>query len=88
MKPYRRTKKSSLHRFYLISPKQNLDAGLLAERLLSLEPVEEVFLTDGDFGYIVKARFSKEGEYEDTVDHIAKKLGSKFSKAVSYYQYR
>ena len=87
MKPHR-TKKSSLHRFYLISPKQNLDAGLLAERLLSLEPVEEVFLTDGDFGYIVKARFSKEGEPKDVIRYIERHVDQRFGKVVSYYQYK
>jgi hypothetical protein len=88
MNPHKRTKKSSLHRFYLISPKQNLDAGLIAERLLSLKPVEEVFLTDGDFGYIVKARFSKEDEPKDVTRYIERYVDQKFGKVVSYYQYK
>ncbi len=88
MKPHSKRKNSSLHRFYLISPRENADASSLAEKLLSLKPVQEVFLTDGDFGYIVKARFSKDNEPEDAVDHLAKRIDSKFGKVVSYYQYK
>ena len=41
-------KRGILHKFYFIEPKENVDAEKLAERLISLKPVEEVFLTDGD----------------------------------------
>lgn len=53
-----------------------------------MKPVQEAFLTDGDFGYIVKARFCKDNKPEDAVDHLAKKMDSRFGKVVSYYQYK
>ncbi|HUC39102.1 MAG TPA: Lrp/AsnC ligand binding domain-containing protein [Candidatus Acidoferrum sp.] len=87
MRSSARRRKSSLNRFYLISPRQNTDADSFIEKLLSLKPVQEVFLTDGDFGYIVKAKFRNGRAPDDIVDSMAKKMDSKFGKAVSYYQY-
>ncbi len=81
-------RKNSLQRFYLISPRENADATSLVERLLSLKPVQEVFLTDGDFGYLVRAKFSRQNAPNDIVDYMARKLDNKFGKVVSYYQYR
>lgn len=84
----KRTRKSALHRFYLISPKEDLDAGHFAERLLSLDPVEEVYITDGDIGYIVKAKFSKDEEPKDVTRYIERNVAHKYGKIVSYYQYK
>ena len=81
-------KRSSLHRFYLISPKANADTSALVERLISLKPVQEVFLTDGDFGYLVKARVCAQGKPADVLDYMAKRIDRKYGKVVSYYQYR
>ncbi len=84
----KRIKRGAFHRFYLISPKENADASSLVNKLLSLKPVQEVFLTDGDFGYLVKARFYKGDEPNDIVDYMAKRLDSRFGKIMSYYQYK
>lgn len=83
-----RVKRGVLHKFYFIEPMENGDADLLAEKLISLEPVEEVFLTDGDYGFVVKARFYKGEEPENVTDYIARNMGNKFGKVVSYYQYK
>ncbi len=88
MKESKRSKRSSLHRFYLISPKQNMNSDALANKLISLEHVEEVLLTDGDFGFIVKTRFSKGEEPSNLVRYIEKHIGQSYGKVVSYYQYR
>ena len=83
-----RVKKYSSHRFYLISPKESMDSTAFVEKMLSLKPVQEVFLTDGDYGYIVKAKFNKEDEPKDAVDYFAKRIDKRFGKVVSYYQYK
>ena len=49
-------KKGKLHRFYLIEPNLHVDADKFAEGLIALKPVEEVLLSDGDYGFIVKVR--------------------------------
>ena len=81
-------RKSAVHRFYLITPKEDTDAGLFAKELLSLKPVEEVFLTDGDFGYIVKARFANGKEPSDVTRYIERHVDRRYGKVVSYYQYK
>ncbi|MCL4379141.1 MAG: hypothetical protein M1160_02955 [Candidatus Marsarchaeota archaeon] len=83
-----RVKRYSSHRFYLISPKESVDSTAFIEKMLSLKPVQEVFLTDGDYGYIVRAKFRKEGEPKDVVDYLAKRVDRRFGKVVSYYRYR
>ena len=83
-----RIKRGVLHKFYFIEPRENADADLLAEKLISLKPVEEVFLTDGDYGFIVKARFFKDEEPNDVTKYISSKMGGRFGKVVSYIQYK
>jgi hypothetical protein len=84
----RGTRKGVMRKFYFIRPRKNINAGELAEKLIELKPVEEVFLTEGDCGFIVKARFTNNKEPKDVVDYISKNVGSKYGKVVSYYEYR
>ncbi len=81
-------KRGVFHKFYLVHPKENANADELAERLIMLKPVEEVFLTDGDFGFVVKARFTDGKEPNDVTSFISKNINSKFGKAVSHYEYK
>lgn len=81
-------KKGILHRFYLIEPKPNANADQLAEKLISLKSVEEVFLSDGDYGFIVKVRFLDGKEPSDVAHYIKGRIASRFGTVDSYYQYR
>lgn len=83
-----KNRKYSSHRFYLISPRESMDSAAFIEKMLSLKSVQEVFLTDGDYGYLVKAKFSKDDEPKDVVDSLAKRVDRKFGKVISYYRYR
>lgn len=76
------------YKFYLIHPPENADADHVAEQLINIKNVEEVFVTDGDYGFIVKARFFDGKEPDDAYNYIFKKLGSNFGRVTSYYQYR
>ncbi len=80
-------KKAALHRFYFIEPRPNADAEKLAMSLVELPNVQEVYLTEGDCGYIVKARFHNEKEPKDLVRYIANNISSKFGKVTSFVQY-
>jgi len=82
------TKKSRLHRFYLIRPKANANIDELAERLMGLKHVEEVYVTDGEYGYLVKTRFGSEKNGEDAASYIRKNIGSRFGAVTSYFEYR
>lgn len=88
MRDPKRTRKSAFHRFYLITPKEDADAGHFAEELLSLKPVEEVFITDGDYGYLVKTRLSTDKEPKDVTRYIERHVDQRYGKLVSYYKYK
>ncbi|MDE1871240.1 MAG: Lrp/AsnC family transcriptional regulator [Candidatus Micrarchaeota archaeon] len=75
------------YNFYLVHPPQDADANLLARQLMSIKNVEEVFVTDGDYGFVVKAR-NGVGEPDDACEYISRKLGCGLVKATSHYQYR
>ncbi len=81
-------KRGVLHRFYLIEPKENADLDKLADGLISLKPVEEVLIADGNYGLVVKVRFQIGKEPSNVVDFITRKIGSRFGTLDSYYQYR
>jgi DNA-binding Lrp family transcriptional regulator len=83
-----RKRRGSLHRFYLVEPKPNADAGRIAEKLIALKQVEEVFLSDGDYGFIVKVRFIDGKEPPNVADYLKQNVATRFGTADSYYKYR
>lgn len=83
----KRKVKSRLHRFYFLRPRENANIDELAERLISLKNVEEVFVTDGDYGFVVKTRFSKESKKGIEEHYIQKNIDRKFGVVTSYYKY-
>ncbi len=80
-------KRAALHRFYFIEPRPNADAEKLALCLIELPNVQEVYITEGDCGYIVKARFMNEKEPKDIVRYISNNINQKFGKVTSFVQY-
>ena len=84
----RRTKSGIVHKFYFVRPKENANAGELAEKLLGLRSVEEVFVTDGDCGFIVKARLTNNREPKEVAAYISKNIGSRYGRVMSYLEYR
>ncbi len=46
------------YELYLVKPQEKKDAHAFAERLAALESVDEVVLTEGEYGYLVKVRDS------------------------------
>jgi hypothetical protein len=84
----KRTRRETMHRLYFVKPRENADAGEIAERLIGLQHVEEVLLTEGDCGFIVKARFVDGREPKDVAEYISKNVGSRYGMVVSYCEYR
>ena len=76
------------YKFYLVHPPKNADADHLAEQLIGIKNVEEVFVTDGDYGFVVKARFFDRKEPDDAYNYLSRKLGGNFGRVTSYYQYK
>lgn len=81
-------KMTKLHRFFFIKPKGNTDAGELAERFTSFDNVEEVLLTEGDFGFIVKATVDPVKENNELAKCISEVSSGTCTMATSYYKYR
>ncbi len=78
----------AMYGLYFVRPKENADAGGIAEKLMMFESVKEVLLTEGDCGFVVKARFTDGKEPLDVADYISKNISSRYGKAVSHYEYR
>jgi DNA-binding Lrp family transcriptional regulator len=81
-------KRNAMHRFYFIKPKPNSNADEVAEKLISLKQVESVFLTEGDCGFIVKARITKDKEPKGILKYILGNVGNRYGRVVSYCEYR
>jgi len=45
------------YKFYFLQPPENVNADHIAEQLIDIKNVEEVYVTDGDYGFVVKTRF-------------------------------
>ncbi len=76
------------YKFYLVNPKDNADPDTVAEKLIGFEDVEEVYVTDGDYGFIVKTRFRDGKEPTDVYNYIHNKIDSKYGEITSYYKYK
>lgn len=80
-------RRDAMHRFYFIKPRPNANAEELAKKLIELKSVEQVFLTEGDCGFIIKARFLNDSEPKDVVEYISKRVGSEYGKVISHCEY-
>ena len=49
-------RKAKTCRFYLVKPQERKNAHSLAERIANMKDVEEVMLTEGEYGYLVRVR--------------------------------
>ncbi|MCL5101937.1 MAG: hypothetical protein M1544_01075 [Candidatus Marsarchaeota archaeon] len=71
-----------LHSFFFIKPQRGTNVNDLADRLMGIEEVEEVCVTEGDIGYMVKAKFNEE-TYAKVEKSIAEVAGPRYGKFVS-----
>ncbi|MEM0154733.1 MAG: Lrp/AsnC ligand binding domain-containing protein [Methanothrix sp.] len=76
------------HKFFLIKPKHGMDINTLADNLISLPDVLEVYATEGSIGFMVKARFDGEKEPEDVADYIKKNISKDYGTLVSYINFK
>ncbi len=77
----------NFYRIYIVRPPGNSDTGLFAEQLMGIDNVEEVLVTDGDCGFVVKARFCG-SEPDRVLKYISEKVGGNFGSATSHYHYK
>ncbi len=77
----------SKHRFYLIEPRPNVNANELADKLIGQKHVEEVILSEGAYGFIVKVRLLKGKAPAKVVSYIRNRVASKFGTVNGQYRY-
>jgi len=77
-----RTKSDFMHSFFFIKPQSGADINELADKLVSIENVDEVCVTEGDIGYMVKAKFD-DNTYDKVERSIAAVAGPKYGRFVS-----
>lgn len=78
----------NFYKFYMLNPKENSDIDALAEGLIAFKEVEEVYVTDGAHGFLVKTRFSEGKEPKNVCDYITRKIDSKFGQVTAYFSYK
>lgn len=72
----------------MLNPKENQNIDEIANTLISFEEVEEVYVTDGEHGFIVKTRFTEGKEPSDVLNYIQRKVDSRFGQVTAYFSYR
>ena len=81
----RRIRRNGQHyNLFFIRPKRRTNAHEYAERLASLRNVAEVMITEGECGFIVKAK----GSLETDRGPIPALSRNSYKRITSYYQYR
>jgi len=78
----------TFHKFFLIKPKQGMELEELANGLVALPDVLEVYATEGTIGFMVKARFDGEREPEEVANYIKKNISKDYGTLVSYINFR
>ena len=61
-----------------IKPKPSVSPEDLAEKLISLKDIEEVFLSEERSGYLLKTKFYDQIDHGDAIRYIQKEIGSGF----------
>ena len=73
--------------FFMLHPKVNGDAKAFIEHLMSMPSVLEVYLADGDFGYVVKAKCDGDKEPKELIRFIDR-TGASHGKAMTFYKFQ
>lgn len=80
-------RQGSLYSLTFIRPKNKTNAQSVADELMSLHCVEEVILSSGEYGFIVRSRFD-EKENRLLHNYITRKHDGKFSMVSCYYKFK
>ena len=78
----------TFHKFFILRPKDGVEIAKVANELLALNDVLEVYVTEGSAGFMVKARFDGEREPEQVAEYIKNNIDNRYGTLVSYLNYR
>ena len=68
----------TFHKFYLLKPKHTAKIKDVADSIMGLKDVQELYLTEGDYGFMLKTRFSDNKKPDEVEKYLAKNLDQKF----------
>ena len=78
----------TFHKFFILRPKDGVEITKVANELLALNDVLEVYVTEGSAGFMVKARFDGEREPEQVAEYIKNNIDNRYGTLVSYLNYK
>lgn len=71
-----------LHRLLFVGPKSTVDIEQLADRLIALKLVEEIFVNDHEKGYQARLRFFEGKEPKKVLNYLALNISRDFGDVV------
>lgn len=74
--------------YFLVKPSVKENVHKTAKKLINIKGVREVSITEGDYGFIVKADFFAERDSNFLHKEILKAVGGTSKKALCYCQYK
>ncbi len=74
------------YHYFFVRPGRNRDLHTAARKLMKISKVKEVDVTEGDYGFVVKAHDVEEGD-KTVVREIARAVGGNARKAVCHCRY-
>ena len=72
--------------YFFVKPTKRANVHASARRLMNIKEVMEVAITEGDYGFVIKAEQAAD-ELHDLNKKIAKAVGGSSTKAVCYCRY-
>jgi hypothetical protein len=75
------------YNLFFVKPGRNADVHKTAKKLIEIERIKEVIITEGAYGFVVKADVHYEESALDLKKEIAKVVGGSSRGAVCYCQY-
>jgi hypothetical protein len=74
------------YHYFFVKPRANANVHRTVEKLMKIGDVKEVAITEGEYGFVVKAQESHDEE-QKTLGRISKAVGGTAVKAVCHCQY-
>lgn len=74
--------KMKLHKLHFVNPKASASMDRLAERIVSLRHIQEMFLEGSENGYVAKVRFFPGCEPRNICMYVSSKISGNYGSVV------
>ncbi len=81
------TSNSASFDYFFVKPSRKGNVHKAAKKLIEIKGIREVSVTEGDYGFVVKADFLYERDNDFLYREIVKAVGGTSKKALCYCQY-